>query len=122
MNENVIFLLSYIQTPIICMIAGLLVWKTYPEYCGMVGYKTRRSGKSPEAWSFAQIYWGRLITLISIPMLIFSVLTGVIQVVRNVGEDAGVIILMVVLAVQIVPIFVSIAVTEAALKRNFPDQ
>ena len=122
MNENVIFLLSYIQTPIICMIAGLLVWKTCPEYCGMVGYKTRRSRKSPEAWGYAQIYWGRLITLISIPVLIFSVLTGVIQVVRNVGEDAGIIIMMVVLTVQIASIFVSIAVTESALKRNFPDQ
>lgn len=119
MNDNVIFLISYVPTPLILLVAGLIIWRFPAPYGSAVGYKTKRSYASAEAWDFAQVYWGRLMTIISAPTLALSVGAGVVQIIKNVDENAGLAICMGVVTSQIVPIFVSIAITENALKKNF---
>lgn len=119
MNDNVLFLMCYIPTPLILLVAGLVIWRFPAPYGSAVGYKTKRSYASAEAWDFAQVYWGRLMTIISVPTLALSVGAGVVQIIKNVDENAGLAICMGVVTLQIVPIFVSIAITENALKKNF---
>ena len=44
-----------------------------PPYGGSVGYRTRRSLASPEAWAFAHVYFGRLWTVLGAAVLPLSV-------------------------------------------------
>lgn len=75
--------------------------------------------QQPAAWDFAQVYWGRLILVMSIPMLAVSVGAGVFQIVKSLSEEAGLLVFCVIMTLQLVPLFVSIGVTESALKRRF---
>lgn len=119
MNDGVVYLLSYLITPLVLIVAGVVMWRFPPGYGENVGYKTRRSRSSEAAWDFAQVFWGRLILFISIPVMALSAGAGVYQTVRDIGDEAGFVIFCIVMAVQLVPIFVSIAVTESELKRRF---
>lgn len=119
MNENVIYLICYIPTPLALLIAGLLMWRTPTPYGSSIGYKTKRSYASAEAWDFAQVYWGRLMTFTSIPVLALSVIVGTIQIIKNFDENSAFISCMILVTLQIVPLFISIGITESALKRNF---
>lgn len=55
----------------------------------------------------------------SIPMLAVSVGAGVFQIVKSLSEEAGLLVFCVIMTLQLVPLFVSIGVTESALKRRF---
>lgn len=119
MSTNMLFLISYFPTPLILLIAGIVMWRFPPKYGENIGYKTELSRSSRQAWDFAQVYWGRLMTFISVPVLVLSMVAGVVQVVMNVSKEVGFIWFMVVMMAQLVPIFVSIGVTESRLKKEF---
>lgn len=122
MNENVIILICYIPGPVIGILIGLLLWKLPAPYGDLIGYKTKLSTSSKEAWDYAQVTFGKLCTLIHLPVLILSILTGVFQVARNIGEETSAVICVVVLTLQLAPIIVSIFITEARLKKYFGGQ
>ena len=61
MNDGVVYLLSYLILPVLLIVVGLVMWRFPPGYGGSVGYRTKRSRSSRQAWDFAQVYWGRLI-------------------------------------------------------------
>ena len=115
MNDGVVYLLSYLILPVLLIVVGLFMWR----FGGSVGYRTKRSRSSRQAWDFAQVYWGRLILVMSIPMLAVSVGAGVFQIVKPLSEEAGLLVFCVIMTLQLVPLFVSIGVTESALKRRF---
>ena len=119
MNDGVVYLLSYLILPVLLIVVGLVMWRFPPGYGGSVGYRTKRSRSSRQAWDFAQVYWGRLILVMSIPMLAVSVGAGVFQIVKPLSEEAGLLLFCVIMTLQLVPMFVSIGVTESALKRRF---
>lgn len=119
MNDGVVYLISYLVTPIVLGIAGLVSWRFPPKYGENVGYRTQRSKSSEAAWDFAQVFWGRLILIISIPVLAVSAAVGVFQTANDVGEDAGLVICCIVIALQLTGLFVSIGCTESALKKWF---
>ena len=119
MNDGVVYLLSYIILPVLLIVVGLVMWRFPPGYGGSVGYRTKRSRSSRQAWDFAQVYWGRLILMMSIPMLAVSMGAGVFQIVKSLSEEAGLLVFCVIMTLQLVPLFVSIGVTESALKRRF---
>ena len=119
MNDNVVFLLSYIPTPLIFMAAGLMILRFPPGYGESVGYRTKLSRSSEQAWDFAQVFWGRLAVFSSIPVFVISMAAGIVQLLMNADENTGLIICYAVVTLQLVPIFVSIGVTESTLKKNF---
>ena len=119
MNDGVVYLLSYLILPVLLIVVGLVMWRFPPGYGGSVGYRTKRSRSSRQAWDFAQVYWGRLILVMSIPMLAVSVGAGVFQIVKSLSEEAGLLVFSVIMTIQIVPQFESIGVTESALKSRF---
>ena len=53
MNDGVVYLISYLVTPIVLGIAGLVSWRFPPKYGDNVGYRTQRSKSSEAAWDFA---------------------------------------------------------------------
>ena len=57
--------------------------------------------------------------VMSIPMLAVSVGAGVFQIVKPLSEETGLLVFCVIMTLQLVPLFVSIGVTESALKRRF---
>lgn len=119
MNENVIMLICYIPTPIIFLIAGLLMWRFPSPYGDAIGYKTKLAYSSREAWDYAQVTFGKLCALINAALLTVSLGVGVFQVVKNVDETLGIIICLSVVTIQLVPVFVCIFITEAKLKKYF---
>lgn len=56
MNDNIVYLMSYIPTPLIFLIAGLMVWRFPPRYGETYGYRTKLSQSSEQAWDFAQVF------------------------------------------------------------------
>lgn len=119
MNDNVLLLISYLIAPVIFLVVGLVQWRFPPSFGSSIGYKTKLSYSSKEAWDFAQVYFGRLCTLMSIPVLAISAAVGVLQVVKNVDENTGLIICLTLTTLQLVPLFVCIFKTEAKLKKYF---
>ncbi len=119
MSDNIVYLLSYIPTPLIFLIAGLMVWRFPPRYGETYGYRTKLSQISEQAWDFAQVFWGRMAVLTSIPVFLLSMAAGILQITLNADENTGLIMCCAIVSLQLVPIFVSIGVTESALKRNF---
>ena len=102
MNDGVVYLLSYLILPVLLIVVGLVMWRFPPGYGGSVGYRTKRSRSSRQAWDFAQVYWGRLILIV-----------------KPLSEAAGLLVFCVIMTLQLVSLFVSIGVTESALKRRF---
>ena len=104
--------------PAIMIIAGWLMWKHCPkEINNWIGYRTRRSMKSEDAWKFAHEYCGRLwwilgwaaclpLGLAIIPFVICSYFT--------IGIAAAIII-----GVQVLILTATMIPTEIALKKNF---
>ena len=119
MNENVIMPICYLPAPVIFLIVGLLMWRFPAPYGDAIGYKTKLAYSSKEAWDYAQVFFGKLCTLVNIPVLALSVGVGVYQVVKDIGEDAGLIICLVLTTLQLIPVFVCIFITEARLKKYF---
>ncbi len=119
MNENVILLFCYIPGPVTFLIVGLLLWKLPSPYGDAIGYKTKLSYSSKEAWDYAQVTFGRLCTLSSAPVLAISVGTGAFQVIRNTDDLLNTFLSGAVWILQIVPVFVCIFITESRLKKIF---
>lgn len=67
-----IFLMELV--PLTMLGVGLWFINDPPEYGGMIGYRTKTSMKSAEAWAYAHKYVGRLWRVIGIAMAVSSVL------------------------------------------------
>ena len=116
---NIMFCICVVIVPIVTVIAGFMM-KTKPpkEINDTVGYRTRRSKASQEAWDFANAYCGKVTCIYGVISLIVSIaayclLTG----------SAGmkpVSTLLIIMAVQVVLLIVVAAVpTEMKLKEKF---
>jgi uncharacterized membrane protein len=76
---NLLFLLPAMSGPVYILV-GILMWRYPPKKINSwYGYRTSRSMKSKEAWSFAQKYaaremirWGILLTLLAPPGLFIT--------------------------------------------------
>lgn len=113
-------LASVLICPVAMILAGLLMWK----HCangkpGALGYRTRRSTASPEAWRFANYdcgrrcwHWGCLLLLPSVVAML-PVYGATEDIVGTLG---GLIVTIdcVIMIALIIP-------TEWALKREFGD-
>lgn len=119
MNDNVVMLICYLPAPVIFIIVGLILWRFPAPYGDAIGYKTKLSYSSKEAWDYAQVFFGKLCTLVNIPVIALSVGVGVFQIVKNVSEDVGLVLCLILTTLQTVPLFVCIFITESRLKKYF---
>ena len=107
-----------LMIPGIQMFAGWMMWKHCPAKINNVyGYRTRRSKKNMDTWTFAHDHCGRLWWKVGLVML---PLTAVAHVpVYGASEDAIGNACLVICVIQMLVLIGSIFPTEWALKRTF---
>ncbi len=119
MNFDVLFLWAMsLLLPVIAVIAGVILQKCPPKkISGTVGYRTRRSRQSQEAWDTAQRLFGRYFVLygvilcVAVPLIIFGI-EGVV--------DPYILLLLITFAELILMAFPIFAV-EHQLKIRFAE-
>lgn len=112
-----LMLVSDILVPVIMIVAGLMMWKKCPKNINaFLGYRTSRSMKNMDTWTFAHEYCGKLWWKIGLIMLIPSVL---IHIPFYNNEDAIGNVSLILVMIQCLVLVASIFPVEAALKKTF---
>lgn len=104
--------------PLLLIVGGWVMWKLTPKKInGFSGYRTSRSMKNEKTWKFANEYCGRLLWYAGWDtLLVFA--AG--QLLHRSEAVIGLVSVALEL-VDLVPVFVSIGLTEKALKRTFTE-
>ena len=119
MGLNIMFVVCLIIIPVVAIITGYIM-KTRPpkEINNTVGYRTRRSKASQEAWDFANVYCGKntfIYGIVSLPVSI--VFYALLTVSVHWGKLLA---MLVVILVQTVTMTIAMIVsTEMKLKEKF---
>ncbi len=122
MNYNVLYLLSELIAPVIILLVSVTMWKNPPKMGENIGYRTRRSISSEEAWNFAQIYWARLSTFVFAGYTALTVAVGLIGILVNFGDKTGFAVFIAQSAVLVAMLFVIIGIVEYRLKTLFDEK
>jgi len=106
--------------PLVILIAGIMMYKNPPkEINNTFGYRTSFSKKNQDTWNFAHECCGKLWIKLGIISLILS---AVIQLPHVHGSEKTIgIVSFVVMGLQLVLIFASIAFVEKQLRKNFDE-
>ncbi len=91
-----------------------------PEINDWFGYRTKMSKKNIDTWNFAHRYWGKItfiFGLAALPVSAALMLPVLGQSEEAVGTVGGVICFL-----QIAMLFITMALTERALKKNFDSE
>lgn len=114
----IFMLIMNLLIPLALVILGAYFRKNTPKNINhLFGYRTVRSMKNKDTWSFAHKYFGKvwIITgLILLPMAVVAMLPLLGKDNETVGIFGSVICV-----VEMIPLLISIALTENALKKNF---
>lgn len=120
LGVNILYFICVIIVPLISIIAGYLMMKKPPEKINnTVGYRTRRSKASQEAWDFANRYCGRNTFIFGIIIMIVSVIAGIICL-KSDTVMGGMGHMLIIMLIQIILLVIVMAVpTEIQLKKRF---
>lgn len=121
MNYNVLYLLSELPAPMIILALSALVWRNPPRPSENIGYRTRRSQSSEQAWLYAQIAYGKLSTIVFAAFTALTVVVGLIGILRNFDESTGFAVFIAQNSVLVSLLFVIIAIVEQKLKAAFDE-
>ena len=121
MNDNILYMIAEIPTPIILLIVAISMWRCPPKRSENFGYRTRRSQLSEESWDTAQILYGKYATVMFTITSALTIIAGSIIAVINPGEDASMVLFLIITAVQVGVLMVVIAMVEHKLKINFDE-
>ena len=119
MGENVIFMVVSAMCPITIMLTALVIWKLPAEYKGIWAYHTTYAEKSPEAWAFAQHYFGKIGFFSNLAALILTIIAFVPVLVVERFQYYGALVCTIVTLVQVAVLFADIFVVEGLLKKHF---
>ena len=112
------WIFGFFAIPAVLLLGGYLMANHPTQRSNaLCGYRTERSLQSEESWYFAQNYCGQLWLKVGGVLLIPSFLS--LALLRNQGEHALSIAMLVLIAAQMLALFLSIAKVESALKTNF---
>lgn len=115
-----ILLLNLFHTilSLVIMGFGYLLYKYPPKRINYVmGYRSKNSMSSQEKWDFANIYSGKVI--VKTQLIPIAILWITAYFIRNLDKDMIGKISILMAGLQISVIFVSIFLTERALKKEF---
>ncbi|MBQ9992675.1 MAG: SdpI family protein [Firmicutes bacterium] len=113
-------LFACLISPIIMIIGGNVFIKKAPQDINFVyGFRTKLSMKNPDTWKFAHAYCGRLWLKFGIMLLPVSILPLVFVFGQSYGPVS--IVGCIILAVQILPLVISVSLTNKALAANFDE-
>lgn len=110
--------ISGLLIPITMIIGGRLMWKSSPKRINKVyGYRTARSMKNMDTWTFAHRYCGRLWWIVGWISLPPSALVQLPFIGKS--DDLISIVGSIMLIVQMMALVATAIPTELALKRTF---
>lgn len=121
MNNNVLFLLGKLPTPIIIMALSAMIWKNPPKQNENIGYRTTRSQKSEEAWKYAQTEWGKISTIIFAVFTALTIILEVIAIKVNFDESTGFIVFIAHTVFLVILLFIPVIIVENKLKKRFDE-
>ena len=110
--------LTYTLLPLLIAVLGFILMKHPPKRANaLIGYRTRRSRGSDEAWAFAQVYSGRLMGILGS----FGVVLAVIPQLFTINSSEQIIsyVGLATLVTSFSAIVIAIVLTERKLKRKF---
>lgn len=114
----VFMLLADIMIPLVMIIFGRIFIKSPPKNINdMYGYRTTMSMKNTDTWNFAHKYCGRLwfkTGMIILPISVFALGFFFGRETDTVGLIGGIICCL-----QMIPLILSVILTEVALKKTF---
>lgn len=101
------------------MIIFGLVWKKRPPKTinNVYGYRTRRSMKSYETWDFAHKYAGKILLYSGVSLMIISI--ALLFIFKSNNNDKLAITALLIIAIQLLSLYLPIFLTEIALKKKF---
>ena len=112
--------ISDLLIPLVMIVGGMLMWKRTPKKINSVyGYRSARSMKNLDTWTFAHRYVGRLWWVIGWIILAPTVLANLPFAGKS--DDTISIVGTVILIVQMTILVAALISTERALKRNFDE-
>lgn len=121
MNYNVLYFLGELPAPMIILALSASVWKKPPRPSENIGYRTRRSQSSEQAWLFAQITYGKLSTIVFTVFTALTVVVGLIGILKNFDESTGFAVFITQNCVLVALLFVIIVIVEQKLKSAFDE-
>lgn len=121
MNDNILYLISEIPTPVIILIVAISILRYPPKRNENFGYRTRRSQLSEEAWNTAQALYGKYASIMFAITSAATVITGIIIVIINLDEVTSLALFLVITAVQVGVLMVVIVMVEHKLKVLFDE-
>ena len=116
---NALLFVCVLICPVIAAVAGFIMMKNPPkEINDTVGYRTKRSKSSQEAWDFANVYSGRNTMIYGLVSLVISgVVYYCLVFVLNFNS---LIAMIIVIALQLIGLMIVMIVpTENKLKEKF---
>lgn len=119
MNYNVLYLLSELAAPVIVLVISAVMWKKPPRFGEQIGYRTRSSQISEDAWNFAQVYWARLSTYIFGAFTALTVIVGLVGIFVNFDDKIGFAVFIAQNVVLVALLIVTIVSTEKKLHKFF---
>lgn len=105
-------------TPAMMLIFGIIFTKNPPEKMNYgYGYRSKRSMKTQETWTFAQVYMGKVWKKAGLYMTIVSLPVSIAL--FPLDKDGIGNVSLIIITVQMVVLLGSIYLVEKALKQNF---
>ena len=106
--------------PCIMIVFGILFSRRAPKKINVwYGYRTARSMKNEDTWSFAHHHLARTWLIVGAALLAASVIPMIA--VFGKEEDTVSVVSLVITMVQLIPLIASIFPTERALKNTFDE-
>ncbi len=101
------------------IILGIFLTKKPPAKISSYGYRTKLSMKNSDTWRFANVHCGKIWLKFGTIFLPITAIIMLFSIGKN--EDAVGKLGSFLCAIQTIPIFISIFLTEKALKNNFDE-
>ncbi len=112
--------LMVLLMPVMLIVIGVIYMKKAPsEINNLSGYRTRRSMKNKETWDFAHRVYGKaslIIGAVSAPLFFIPMLFFI-----NKDNNAVSVAALVIISIEMIPLFLSFIPVEISLKKNFDE-
>ena len=113
-------LLTSLLIPVIMLVFGWIFHRQAPKTINVwYGYRSARSMKNEETWSFAHHHLARTWMLVGAVLLVISVIPMIA--VYGKDDDTVSVVSLVLTVIQLIPLIVSLIPTERALKKTFDE-
>ena len=119
MSENIVFMAESTICPIVMMITALVIWKFPAEFRGFFAYHTVLAEKTPQTWTAAQSYFGKIGFFSNLAALVLTLIAFVPVIVAERLQSYGALVCMTATAVQVAVVLIDIFIVEGLLKKHF---